>query len=1405
METASDCLLTTLKLFIDVDLHALLGATERIIFHVIALQETKRPEGDKTLDEAQPQEQAEFRQRLSCKYLMQTVLAVIEVCREYHLPFVLTVVVHEKVLDSVETNATVSALIDQAVDASVRICETCGGDLMWSLGMSADVQRTLDAVSTSGEGDAAGTADDSAKKAENPWASPRQEPVNGIVQPRVIPPMGKPTRHTNQLDYLLNTVLKDVMKHKHAWPFNVPVDTVKLNLPDYHKVIRRPMDMKTIQKRLQNIYYFSAKECMEDFECVFRNCYLFNQMEDDVTIMCQNVENVYRDCLQNLPGEEVEIARPSSKRGPKSMRKGPSPALGGARKSASFVRASRESSIQKGAADSSSVLGDSDVPNVVEESSSGASLDVPISTSTLHPLKVQKGVKRKADTTTGVLIEEDSGKVPRRESSRPIKKPAHFIDYTQLPPRYKGKATESMKFCHKVLHELMGKKCKSFNWPFLVPVDVEGMNLSDYYDIVPNPMDLGTIKKKLDNKQYANAQEFAEDIRLVCNNCFKYNPASDIIHQHGRSLLQAFNERWANLPIDEDVADTNVVATSCEVVDEEDALESYLNSWENLKEKSLVFAESITSRLLEIREMKNKDAPQSAILEAVKSLEKLLTQTTFTVPPYTPASTRTRRAPATHIKEDSPLSNGPATSVSTIPRRDLKRPAAAHTSSEPAKLYCGRGRRPGSKNKPKVESSANGKPWKDDYEFDSGDEASHEPMSYDEKRQLSLDINKLPGDKLSMVVSIIESREDLSDISPEEIEIDFETLKPVTLRDLEAFVAAALKRKPRKTVKSDNETRKREIEDKIKKLGGTVSTQQSSKNAASTADASRHAVSRARSSSESSSGSSGSSSSSSSDSSDSESEVKSEGSKQSVRMKFSRKAGHVQIEETLSPTAPSVANVEKTEKTPRARPPPVLPTRQVRKRSGRISLPVTAETSISENSERSTTSPLMTALRPAASSKLTAIAVNPNTAAPAVTFSEQSNSLELTQNGASTVDNNVPPSPGSKSHSQWNTPDAGSSTPELVSGGKRARTRSVPPPPASGYSTVPVENSPNRGRSSISEAKKREIELESVPSNLASSLKTDHDLTGEQPFVKKVKPGNRKRMLPPRKNAVSEQKLSPGGSHDMSTYEATDSGLSDTGASMLDQLLPTDTTKLRTPPISSGAVLDRMVSADDAKNDTSTSVGTSILDQLLPPDPNSEVAASVTSASSDARLQAKTSKISRTSDVPVLEQLQPHHSTIMSIKAAEQLEQFKLQAKLKEEKRKQLRMDEEQRRRERDGQRAIGGAGAEKGDVLRGDSRNDTGSNRPPHHSSQGKEGPRDASREQPNESHRDHSHDSHGDNSSASGTPGNTSSPSHNYVLTHEGAMLRRREQERRMRELAKDVDLTSQMELMANFEASF
>nr|KAF6273479.1 bromodomain containing 4 [Myotis myotis] len=41
----------------------------------------------------------------------------------------------------------------------------------------------------------------------------------------------KPKRQTNQLQYLLKVVLKTLWKHQFAWPFQQPVDAVKLNLP----------------------------------------------------------------------------------------------------------------------------------------------------------------------------------------------------------------------------------------------------------------------------------------------------------------------------------------------------------------------------------------------------------------------------------------------------------------------------------------------------------------------------------------------------------------------------------------------------------------------------------------------------------------------------------------------------------------------------------------------------------------------------------------------------------------------------------------------------------------------------------------------------------------------------------------------------------------------------------------------------------------------------------------------------------------------------------------------------------------------------------------------------------------------------------------------------------------------
>lgn len=58
---------------------------------------------------------------------------------------------------------------------------------------------------------------------------------------------------------------------------------------------------------------------------------------------------------------------------------------------------------------------------------------------------------------------------------------------------------------------------------FREPVDWKGMGLSDYLDVVKCPMDLGTIKSKIESNNYNSIEEIANDIRLVWTNCMLYN------------------------------------------------------------------------------------------------------------------------------------------------------------------------------------------------------------------------------------------------------------------------------------------------------------------------------------------------------------------------------------------------------------------------------------------------------------------------------------------------------------------------------------------------------------------------------------------------------------------------------------------------------------------------------------------------------------------------------------------------------------------------------------------------------------------------------------------------------------------------------------------------------------------
>nr|XP_040219994.2 homeotic protein female sterile-like isoform X4 [Anopheles coluzzii] len=870
-----------------------------------------------------------------------------------------------------------------------------------------------------------------------PRNEPVVEPVNGIVQPPVMPPPERPGRLTNQLHFLLRTVMKAVWKHQFSWPFQQPVDAKKLNLPDYHKIIKQPMDLGTIKKRLENNYYWTSKECIQDFNTMFTNCYVYNKPGEDVVVMAQTLEKLFLTKVSLMPKDETEMEVQQPKGGKKKPRSLAPPgtlvgntsvtgaaAAAGVAPNAAIVAGANAVAVAAaaaaaararpgsalGAAVSSSVPPLSAVPPGMGAASTVVAPSVPpigtmppqtvpgstnttttagpnaavaaltaaaaavAAVNTPHnamgnpigapvvskpsaptnppymvnssqpgmdtvlppqqPAKVKKGVKRKADTTTptatvfdphyGTPMDSNAAKIAtRRESGRqdiapyqtsayPMSPMAHQgSSSSQYPPKNKEKLSDALKSCNEILKELFSKKHSGYAWPFYKPVDAELLGLHDYHDIIKKPMDLGTVKRKMDNREYKSAPEFAADVRLIFTNCYKYNPPDHDVVAMGRKLQDVFEMRLANIP-DEPV---NNVAPHHQCKESEPSSSSDTNDSDEESESDEECAQKLKlleKQLFEMQERMRKLTEEALLKKKQKKKSKDKKKSSVAGPggaagggasdikgmmdphaglsmPHGPGKAMHQMAgvmgqPPMGGAGAAPVMPAAATKAKAKGQRAPKAGGVAGgaASNAPAKRAKNAGAAGGTSaprapNKKKASQNVSN--------FDSEEEDTAKPMSYDEKRQLSLDINKLPGDKLGRVVHIIQSREpSLRDSNPDEIEIDFETLKPSTLRELESYVASCLRKKTRKPYykkvsgKSKEEQmteKKQELEKRLQDVTGQLGTgkKNAKKDEANKQDVAPSGGNMSSSSSSSDSSSSSSSDSSSSDSSDSEAEA----------------------------------------------------------------------------------------------------------------------------------------------------------------------------------------------------------------------------------------------------------------------------------------------------------------------------------------------------------------------------------------------------------------------------------------------------------------------------------------------------------------------------------------------------
>ncbi|XP_075247125.1 uncharacterized protein LOC142340425 isoform X2 [Convolutriloba macropyga] len=543
-------------------------------------------------------------------------------------------------------------------------------------------------------------------------------------------------RWTNQLKYLLMTVIRPILNLKCARYFKAPVDPIALRVPSYYDIITNPMDLGSIKKRLDNNYYVNAQECIDDVNLVLRNCYTFNKPEHCVYMEGRQLEEQFKKRIGKMPFDEIEIpftsktpnisspkkkvpggsiphpvvhstsidvepppsaitpppaikpeaplesVEPPQPVQPEScvLESEPSPEL----KSEPLVESTQpdllptsscsdkapspppledvrtplvenereeetdvtslppppltpapvteELNISPTADLSSQTVTQSGLPilecainrpqlspddavssavddnAVVHSTQEDDNLDFGGDTSTnvtnplnisiedtkeddcsasdasapfdgqdngdtnvhmvtssvrpfaVQPSKTKKGVKRKADTTTPhtpsynkssgatSLYADDSNSA--RTSTRKIKPPNKELPGEDEPfgkAFKKSPLSNQMRFCEKLIKELLGKTHAEYAWPFYQPA-YEKWNLPDYLDKIKHPMDLGTVKKKLEAREYKSAREFADDVRLIFSNCYLYNPSDNPIYIMAQKLHNLFENKMARLP-----------------------------------------------------------------------------------------------------------------------------------------------------------------------------------------------------------------------------------------------------------------------------------------------------------------------------------------------------------------------------------------------------------------------------------------------------------------------------------------------------------------------------------------------------------------------------------------------------------------------------------------------------------------------------------------------------------------------------------------------------------------------------------------------------------------------------------------------------------------------------------------
>ncbi|KXX73434.1 Histone acetyltransferase GCN5 [Madurella mycetomatis] len=97
----------------------------------------------------------------------------------------------------------------------------------------------------------------------------------------------------------LRRFLYQIQNHKQAWPFLNPVN--RDEVPDYYNVITSPMDLSTMEERLERDCYATPKDLVADLKLVFSNCRQYNDATTVYAKCAVKLEKYMWSLIREIP------------------------------------------------------------------------------------------------------------------------------------------------------------------------------------------------------------------------------------------------------------------------------------------------------------------------------------------------------------------------------------------------------------------------------------------------------------------------------------------------------------------------------------------------------------------------------------------------------------------------------------------------------------------------------------------------------------------------------------------------------------------------------------------------------------------------------------------------------------------------------------------------------------------------------------------------------------------------------------------------------------------------------------------------------------------------------------------------------------------------------------------------